>query len=124
MNILILYLFSIVIILKKTKSSYYESFKSEGDWDSSKSNNNESSIRKHKELQNLWSQYFRDGKTESDLIKDRPPFLLKRKLSIIFRKDSEIKEHTLEKKSGRKCNWADDIKITLKKFMVKIAIYK
>ena len=97
MNILILYLFSIVIILKKTKSSYYEFFKSEGDWDSSKSNNNESSIRKHKELQNLWSQYFRDGKTESDLIKDRPPFLLKRKLSIIFRKDSEIKEHTLEK---------------------------
>ena len=49
-----------------------------------------------KELQNLWSQYFRDGKTESDLIKERPPFLLKRKLSIIFWKDLERKEHTLE----------------------------
>ena len=44
----------------------------------------------------LWSQYFRDGKTESGLIKERPPFLFKRKLSIIFWKDSERKEHTLE----------------------------
>ena len=61
-------------------------------------NYDESLIRKHKELQNLWSQYFRDGKTERDLNKERPPFLLKRKLSIIFSKDSERKEHTLEKK--------------------------
>ena len=45
----------------------------------------------YESTKNLWSQYFRDGKTESDLIKDRPPFLFKRKLSIIF-----WKKHTLE----------------------------
>ena len=84
-------------IKKKIKSSYYESSKSEGDWDNSKSNNNESPIWKHKEFQNLWSQYFRDGKIESDLIKERPPFLIKQKLSIIVSKDSERKEHILEK---------------------------
>ena len=65
-------------IKEESKYNYYESSKSEGDWDSSKSNNDESPIWKHKELQNLWSQYFRDGKTESDLIKERPPFLLKK----------------------------------------------
>ena len=65
-------------INKESKSNYYKSSKSEGDWDSSKSNNDESPITKHKELQNLWSQYFRDGKTESDLIKERPPFLLQK----------------------------------------------
>ena len=48
----------------------------------------------YERTKNLWSQYFRDGKTESDLIKERPPFILKRKLSIIFWKDSERKEHT------------------------------
>ena len=39
-------------IKEESKSNYYESSKSEGDWDSSKSNNDESPIRKHKELQN------------------------------------------------------------------------
>ena len=76
-------------IKEESKYNFFESSKREGDWDSSKSNNDESPIAKHKELQNLWSQYFRDSKTESDLIKERPPFLLKRKLSIIFSKDSE-----------------------------------
>ena len=37
-------------ILKKTKSSYYETPKREGDWDSSKSNNYEFPIWKNKEL--------------------------------------------------------------------------
>ena len=41
-------------IKEESKSNYYESSKSEGDWDSSKSNNDESPIWKHKELQNLW----------------------------------------------------------------------
>ena len=50
----------------------------------------------YERTKNLWSQYFRDGKTESDLIKERPPFLLQRKLSIIFWKYSERKEHTLK----------------------------
>ena len=65
-------------IKEETKSSYYELSKSEEDWDNSKPNNDEYPIWKHKELQNLWSQYFRERKTESDLIKDRPPFLLKK----------------------------------------------
>ena len=85
-------------IKEESKYNYYKSSKSEGDWNSSKSNNNESSIWKHKEFQNLWRYYFRDGKTESDLTKERPPFLLKRKLSIIFSKESERKEHTLGKR--------------------------
>ena len=62
---------------EETKFSYYESSKSERDLDSSKSNNDKSPIRKHKELQNLWSQYFRDGKTESDLIKETAIYLKK-----------------------------------------------
>ena len=56
-------------IKEEKKSSYNESSKREGDWDSSKSNNDEFPIWKNKELQNLWSQYFREGKTESDLTK-------------------------------------------------------
>ena len=83
-------------IKEELKSNYYEFSKSKGDWDSSKSNN-KSPIRKHKELQNSRSQYFRDRKTESDMIKEILTFLLKRKLSIIFSKDSERKEHTFGK---------------------------
>ena len=41
-------------IKEESKSNYYESSKSEGDWDSSKSNNDESPIRKHIEFHNLW----------------------------------------------------------------------
>ena len=44
------------------------------------------------------------------MTKERPSFLLKRKLFIIFSKDSERKEHALEKGSGRKSNWDDDLK--------------
>ena len=84
-------------IEEESKSSYYESFNSEGDWDSSNQNNDEFQIAKHKELQNLWSQFFRDEKTESDLIKERPLFLLKRKLSIVSSIDLEGKEHILKK---------------------------
>ena len=59
----------------------------------------------------MWSQYFRDRKTEGDLIKERAPFLLKRKLSIIFSKDSDRKEYTSEKKwSRRKSYWDNDLK--------------
>ena len=71
-------------IKEESKSNYYESSKNERDWNSSKSNNDESLIWKHKVLQNLWSQYFRDGKTESDLIKKRSLFLLKKKTVYIF----------------------------------------
>ena len=60
---------------------------------------------------------FRDEKTESDLIKERPSFLLKRKLSIILWEDSERKEHTLEKRSGRKSNWADDLKNNIEEIL-------
>ena len=80
-------------IEEELKSNCYESSKSERDWDSSKSNNEESPITKQKELQNWWSQYFREEKTGIYLIKERPPFLLKRKLSIIFSKDSERNEY-------------------------------
>ena len=74
-------------IKEESKSNYYKSSKSEGDWDSSKSNNDESLITKHRKLQNIWIQYFRDGKTESYLIKERPPFLLKKKTAYnIFKR--------------------------------------
>ena len=33
----------------------------------------------YERTKNLWSQYFRDEKTESDLTKERPSFLLKKK---------------------------------------------
>ena len=42
-------------IKEELKSNYYESSKSEEDWDISKSNNDESPIRMIKEFQNLWS---------------------------------------------------------------------
>ena len=52
------------------------------------------------------------------MIQERPPFILKRKLSIIFSKDSERKEHTLEiKGSGRKSNWDDDLKNHIEKIL-------
>ena len=63
---------------EESKSSYYEPSKSEGDWDSSKSNNDESPTRKHKEFHN-YEVNILERKTESDLIKERPPFLLKNK---------------------------------------------
>ena len=98
-------------IKEESKYNYYESSKSEGDWDSSKSNNDESPILKHKELQNLWSQYFRDGKTESDLIKERPPFLLNKKTVYnIFKRLREKGAYIRKKGSGRKSNWDDDLK--------------
>ena len=77
-------------IKEETKSNYYESSKSEGDWDSSKSNNDKSPIWKHKELQNLWSQYFKDEKNESDLIKERLPFPLKKK--TVYNISKRLKE--------------------------------
>ena len=96
---------------EESKSNYYESSRSEGDWDSSKSNNAESLITKHKELQNLWSQYFRDGKTKSDLTKERPPFLLKKKTVYnIFKRLREKGAYIRKKGSGRKSNWDDDLK--------------
>ena len=110
-------------IKEKSKCNNYKSSKSEGDWDSSKSNNDESSIWKHKELQNLWNQYFRDGKTESDFVKERPPFLLKKKTVYnIFKRLREKGAYIRKKGSGRKSNWDDLKKITLKKFLVKIVI--
>ena len=96
-------------IKEESSSNYYESSKIEGDWDSSKSNNDESPIRKHKELQNLWSQYFRYSKSKSDLIKERPPFHLKKTVYNIFKR-LRMKGAYIKKGSGRKSNWADDLK--------------
>ena len=85
-------------IKEESKFNYFKSSKSEEVGDSSKSNNDESFNRKHKELHNLWSQYYRDGKTERSLIKRKLIIVLKkRKPFIIFSKDSKRKEHTLEK---------------------------
>ena len=70
-----------------------------------------------KELQNLWSQYFGDGKTESDLIEERPPFLLKRKLSNIFWKDSWEGAYIRNKRSGMKSNWADDLRNNIEEIL-------
>ena len=85
-------------IKEELKLNYYESSKSKGDWDSSKLNNDESPIRKHKEPQNLWSQYFRDGKTESDLIKERPLFRLKKTTVYKFLKRLREKGAYIRKK--------------------------
>ena len=78
---------------------------------------------KHKELQNLWSQYFKEsGKLKTIRLKIDHHSLKRKAVYSIFIRLIE-NEHILEDMDLRKSNCDDDLKkITLKKFMVKIAI--
>ena len=107
-------------IKEKSKSSYYESSKSERDWDSSKSNNDKSPIWKHKELQNYEVNILETGKLKAIWLKKDHHYSKKKKsVYNILKRLREKGAYIRKKASGRKSNRDDDLKkITLKKILV------